>query len=123
MALSMTPGQLEVYRAARRRREAEEAEHRRVRAKAALTLAREAAGLLRAEFGVGEVYLFGSLAEADAFGLRSDIDLAAAGLGAGHYRALGRLLSLSPDLEFDLVDLDTCDGALREAIVARGVAL
>jgi predicted nucleotidyltransferase len=78
---------------------------------------------LKADFGASEVYLFGSLAEGGSFGDRSDIDLGARGLGAAHYRALGRLLSLSPDFEFDLVDLDACAEGLRDAVVTRGVVL
>ena len=80
MALTMTPEQLEAYRATRRRRAAEEAERRRVRAEAAREMAYQAAALLRAEFGATDVVLFGSLAEDDQFGMRSDIDLAARGI-------------------------------------------
>lgn len=123
MTLEMTAEQLAAYRAGRRRREAEEAERRRQRGEAALRLAAEAAELLRAQFGATEVYLFGSLAEGAPFAMHSDIDLAARGLGPAHYKALGRLLSLSRDFEFDLVDLDTCQEGLRDAVLARGVRL
>ena len=119
----MTTEQLAAYRATRRRRAAEEAERRRLRATAALQLAQAAAGLLRADFGATEVLLFGSLAEGEPFGLHSDIDLAARGLGAAHYKALGRLLSMSPDFEFDLVDLDSCSSGLRDAVESHGVVL
>ena len=56
-------------------------------------------------------------------GMRSDIDLAASGLGAAYFAALGSLLSLSPDFEFDLVDLDACPQGLRDAVFSRGVPL
>jgi hypothetical protein len=45
-------------------------------------------------------------------------------IGVGdQYAALDRLLTLSPDFEFDLVDLDACAAELRAAILARGVSL
>jgi len=37
--------------------------------------------------------------------------------------ALGSLLSLSPDFELDLVDLDTCPAELRSAILSGGLQL
>jgi predicted nucleotidyltransferase len=124
MALTMTPEQLERYRATRRRRAAEESERRHVRTEAAREMANQAAALLRAEFGATDVVLFGSLAEDDQFGMRSDIDLAVRGIeGSGLYAALGRLLTLSAGFEFDLVDLDMCPRSLGEAIAARGVTL
>ncbi len=123
MILEMTPEQLAAYRATRRRRESEEAARRSVRADAALRLAREAAQVLRAGFGATDVFLFGSLAEGGPFGAHSDIDLAARGLGAAHHRALDRLLMLSADFEFDLVDLDTCTQRLWDAVEHHGVAL
>ena len=124
MALTMTSEQLEGYRATRRRRAAEDAERRRVRAEAARKMARRAAALLRTEFGAVDVVLFGSLAEDDRFGMRSDIDLAARGIeGPALYSALGRLLALSAEFEFDLVDLDTCPRSLGEAIATQGETL
>jgi len=73
----------------------------------------EAAGLVRERYGATTVIAFGSLAEGTHFSERSDIDLAAAGLRPGaQYAALGRLLTLSPDFEFDLVDLDACAAEL-----------
>jgi uncharacterized protein len=123
MVTLMTPEQLATYQETCRRKAAEAAEQRRLRAGAALRLARRAAEMLRSEFGATDVYLFGSLAEGTPFGAHSDIDLAAHGLGDAHYKALGRLLSLSRDFEFDLVDLDSCAEGLREAVVAHGVSL
>ena len=40
-----------------------------------------------------------------------------------HYAALGRLLTLSPDFEFDLVDLDHCPQGLRRTVEHCGVDL
>jgi len=124
MTTALTPEQLATYSRTMRRRAAEGHERREQRRRAAWALAREAAALLRERYGATTVVVFGSLAEGTHFSDRSDIDLAAAGLRPGdQYAALGRLLTLSPDFEFDLVDLDACAAELRAAILARGVSL
>lgn len=107
-----------------RRRTAEAAARRSERQEAAWAVAREAAGLLRARYGATRVLVFGSLAEGTHFGERSDIDLGVDGLHPGdHFAALGHLLTLSRDFEFDLVDLSACPPGLRTAILAGGVPL
>ena len=124
MATTLTPEQIEVYAATLRARNAETARRRHERCELAWTVARQAAQVLRARFGVTGVWVFGSLVEGDYFSERSDIDLAATGLTpALHLEALGRLLRLSPDFEFDLVDLDHCPEGLRRAVEQAGVEL
>lgn len=124
MTTALTPEQLATYSRTMRRRAAEGQERRERRREAAWALAREATGLLRERYGATTVVAFGSLVEGTHFSDRSDIDLAATGLRPGdQYAALGRLLTLSPDFEFDLVDLDACAAGLRAAILARGVSL
>lgn len=124
METKLTQDQIEVYAATLRSRSAETARLRRKRRMHALEVARDAARLLRAEFGAGQVWLFGSLAEGTHFTERSDIDLAATGLTAStHLEALGKLLRLSPDFEFDLVDLGRCPPGLRRAVEQSGVPL
>jgi hypothetical protein len=50
--------------------------------------------------------------------------MAATGLTpATHLEALGRLLRLFPEFEFDLVDLGTCPAALRRSVEQSGVSL
>ena len=124
MATALTPEQIEVYAATLRTRSAETACRRRVRHDQAWVVARQAAQALRSQFGVTGVWVFGSLVEGDHFTERSDIDMAATGLTpASHLEALGRLLRLSPDFEFDLVDLDHCPEGLRRAVDESGVEL
>ena len=116
-----TAQQLDAYRRTMRRRAAQTAERRARRREAAWTVAREAAELLRSRYGARRVLVFGSLPEGTHFGEHSDIDLAVEGIDPGeHYAALGRLLGLSPDFEFDLVDLGACPPHLRAAILAEG---
>jgi predicted nucleotidyltransferase len=124
MATTLTPEQIEVYAATLRARSAETARLRQKRRTHAWAVAREAAQVLRTQFGVTGVWVFGSLVDGDHYTERSDIDLAAAGLTpAVHLEALGRLLRLSPDFEFDLVDLDGCPQGLRRAVERSGVPL
>ena len=124
MATTLTPEQIEVYAATLRARSAETARLRQRRRTHAWAVAREAAQILRAHFGVTAVWVFGSLVDGDHFTERSDIDLAAAGLTpAAHLEALGRLLRLSPGFEFDLVDLENCPRELRRAVERSGVPL
>jgi len=121
---TLTPEQIEVYAATLRTRNAETARRRRERHEQGWTVARQAAQVLRSQFGVTGVWVFGSLVEGDHFTERSDIDMAAAGLTpAAHLEALGRLLRLSPDFEFDLIDLDHCPEGLRRAVEQSGVEL
>ena len=124
MAGIPTPEQIEVYAATLRARTAETARRRGERREQAWAVSRQAAQVLRSQFGVTSVWVFGSLVEGDHFTERSDIDLAATGLTpALHVEALGRLLRLSPDFEFDLVDLDRCPEGLRTAVEHSGVEL
>jgi len=124
MTSRLTPEQIEVCAATLRARSAETSRRRRQRREQAWTVAREAAQVLRAQFGVSGVWVFGSLVDGDHFTERSDIDMAASGLTpASHLEALGRLLRLSPDFEFDLVDLGSCPDGLRQAVEQSGVEL
>ena len=124
MVRTLTPEQIETYAATLRERSAEAARLRRERQARAWVLAREAAELLRARFGASGVRVFGSLGDGEHFTERSDIDMAAGGLTpVTHLEALGSLLGLSPEFEFDLVDLDSCPPGLRDAIERSGVSL
>lgn len=116
----MTAEEVEAYRAAWRRRRAAAEQAARRRAEHARTVAREAARILREEFGAERVRLFGSLVRG-TFGTRSDIDLAVEGLPERDLlRAQGRLLGLSPGLAIDLVDVRTARPALRRSIESEG---
>jgi predicted nucleotidyltransferase len=124
MSSTLTAQQLDTYRQTMRRRAVEADKRRAERLGAAWVVAREAAGLLRSRYGATRVLAFGSLAEGTHFSERSDIDLAAEGLRpSDHFAALGRLLTLSRDFDFDLVDLGTCPPGLRAVILAEGVPL
>ena len=96
-------------------------ERRRTRA---VRLARQAAALLRAEFGARDVVLFGSLASHSDFTLWSDIDLAVFGIPADRfYAAVAAITGLSAEFKVDLVDAGACKTSLREAIDQDGITL
>ncbi len=85
-------------------------------------LARQAAGLLREQFGVSRVALFGSLARRDSFTSWSDIDVAVWGMGDGDFfRAVAAVTRLSAEFKIDLVDVDSCRPILRECIEEEGI--
>lgn len=94
------------------------------RRKRAMLLAREAAALLRKDFGARRVVLFGSLARQDEFTLWSDIDLAVFGVAADRfYAAVAAITGLSPEFKVDLVDADASKPSLREVVERDGIAL
>ena len=62
--------------------------------------AREAAEILRNEFGAKKVILFGSLAQRGRFTLWSDIDLAVQGIPPSRFfEAVGAVTGISPQLK------------------------
>ena len=94
------------------------------RFKKALKIADRAALLLKKEFGVKKVVVFGSLLESSLFHLRSDIDLAVWGLtGRKYYRAVGILQSLDLDIEIDLVAFEDASKSMQETILQKGEEL
>ncbi|MGD9146966.1 MAG: nucleotidyltransferase domain-containing protein [Anaerolineae bacterium] len=71
---------------------AEERRRLALRHQRAWEIARQAADLLRYEYGVDRVALFGSLVRSERFHTRSDIDLAVCGLDEKYYyRAVERI--------------------------------
>lgn len=124
MDLSPTPSQIAEYADTLRRRSAHADERRRERTDRAWAAAHEGARVLREHFGASAVFVFGSLVEGEHFTEHSDIDLAATGLTpATHLEALGRLLGLSREFEFDLVDLERCPESVARAVAAGGEPL
>lgn len=94
------------------------------RYKRAMRLARQAAVLLRQDFGARRVVLFGSLASRSSFTLWSDIDLAVWGIPAERfYAAVAAVTGLSAEFKIDLVDAEACKASLRSAIDQQGVDL
>jgi predicted nucleotidyltransferase len=77
--------------------------------------------ILVQEYGVQQVYIFGSLVQDDSFLTEtSDIDLAVCGLNPKlYFRALGRIQDATK-FGVDLVTMESCADGLREAILKEG---
>jgi predicted nucleotidyltransferase len=87
-------------------------------------VARRAAKLLRRDFGATRVVVFGSLAHRAWFTPWSDIDLAAWDIPAARfYSAVAAVTGLSPAFKVDLVDPESCQPALRQALDREGIEL
>ena len=89
-----------------------------------LVRVRQAAGMLKAQFGVRRVVLFGSLVYASGFARESDVDMAIEGLGSDDYwRAWRAVEDIITDREVDLVEIETATDALRRSIERYGLEL
>jgi predicted nucleotidyltransferase len=122
-ARELSPAEREAYRTAWRARQRLEDQALQALASRTLTAAREAAALLRREYGARRVWLFGSLSRG-RFGPRSDVDLAVEGLaGQDLLRAHAQVSRLFPDAEVDLVPLEEAPLHLQERIVGEGIPL
>jgi len=120
----VTPEALAIYRTTAHNRWRQEQATLARRKLRALDLARQAALMLKERFGATRVLLFGSLAHEQWFSLSSDIDLAAWGIqDSEFYRAVAHLQDLSPEFRIDLVAMEHCSPALRNAILAEGKPL
>lgn len=122
--LELSPEKLAVYRAtARRRRQQEKAEINR-RREEAWRIARQAARLLREQFNVSRVVVFGSLTRESGFTRWSDVDIAAWGIAPEDtFRAIGAVMDLGTEIRVNLVDVNTARPSLLAVIEQDGVEL
>lgn len=112
---------MQKYRQAAQVRQQQRTAQLEQRRAAGMTIAQQAAQLLKTEFQVDRVVVFGSLLSA-TFHESSDLDLAVWGLSPHHYfQAVGRLLGLSP-FAVDLVEAESARPELLAAI-AQGQEL
>ncbi|MBI3914307.1 MAG: nucleotidyltransferase domain-containing protein [Chloroflexi bacterium] len=121
MIKPLTKKELDEYRrAAQRRSRVEELtiDHRRRRA---WQLARRAARLLKQKYGATRVIVFGSLTHGAWFHPHSDLDLAVEGLEPGAvWRAWSTIEKAVPELEVDLIELETASQRLNQRIREQG---
>jgi uncharacterized protein len=117
-ALELTPEERSTYRPGSRLNHAQANE----RLDKAWLVAREAALLLRQQFGATRVVAFGSLAHRLWFTPWSDIDLAAWGIPPERFfRAVASAMDLAREFELNLVDPENCQPSLRLTIERDGV--
>ena len=121
-ASEITPDAMAGYREGARRRQEAEQRALAAREERAWTLARQAAGELRRQFGVGRVVVFGSLVHPGSFTPWSDVDIAAWGLHPDDtFRAIGVAMDLDAEIPVNLVDVGACRASLLEVIEREGV--
>ena len=85
---------------------------------------RNIAAMLREQYSVSRILLFGSLVDSGRFDQYSDIDLAVEGLDPTlFYQAVARLPDFGKNFHVDLIDLSHCPASFREAILEKGVSL
>ncbi len=124
MTLQISPEHMADYKRTARERWLAEKRQTAARRERAWRLAREAATLLKDNYGVRRVVAFGSLIHEGRFHLRSDVDLAAWGLTATNWlKAIGAVASLSNQIELNLVDVECCSPELLTVIEREGVPL
>jgi len=115
---------LEVYRAHARHLQAEKDQSIAKRRLDALEVARQAADVLKNQFGATSVVLFGSLAHNHWFSTTSDIDLAVTGVDPDSYFfAVAQLQIIHMDFKIDLVLRDRCKPSLAQQIAIEGQPL
>ncbi len=125
-ALELTPQEWQAYRPDQmsRRSSSPADPETRLRRRRAWRVARQAAKVLREQFGAQRVVIFGSLAQRGWFTQWSDIDLAAWGVpDERFYQAVATITALSPAFKVDLIDPATCRPRLRQAIEREGIEL
>lgn len=89
-----------------------------------LSRIREAARVLKEQFGARQVRLFGSLAHAAWFFPDSDVDLAVEGIPPKDFwRAWAEVEAIIQDRPVDLIDLNMASDSLRRAIQKYGIEL
>lgn len=117
--------EMAVYRTTARQRQQEAQTGLAAFRRRALDLARVAAELLRHEYGVERVLLFGSMACPERpISLSSDVDLAVSGLSPERYfTAVGRLQGLDADIAVDLLRIEDLPDRLRVIVEQDGVEL
>ncbi len=120
----MSTEQMKQYQRTARARWQAEQKFCKARCEKAWELARQAAALLKKEYGAQRVVIFGSLVHPDRFTRWSDVDLAAWGLTSNTWlKAIVAVHTLSDEIELDLVDVCCCPPELLAAIEREGVRL
>ena len=113
-----------MYRRAARKRESEQKQAMLLRRESAWDVARQAAKLLKEQFGAVRVVAFGSLAHGAWFNARSDVDLVDTGIPPEKFwRAWAALDQISNGFEIDLVADGELTESLRTVIEHEGVEL
>lgn len=118
---ALSTEEMAMYRATAERQQAQEEKELVLRRERAWEMARQAATLLKQNFGAERVVVFGSLLRPHCFSRWSDVDIAAWGISLRDtFRAIGAVMDLGGDIEVNLVDINTCRETLRRTIEQEG---
>jgi predicted nucleotidyltransferase len=124
MASQITAVQMQAYRRGAQERHKRDLRQIEARRERAWLVAKQAAVLLREDYGATRIVAFGSLAGATRFNQSSDVDLAVWGLPEkAYFQAVARVLSLDPAISVDLVVFEEASPSLRSAIEREGFPL
>jgi predicted nucleotidyltransferase len=123
-AREISPEAMAGYREGARRRRANEQRALAAWEERAWVLARRAAELLRQQFSVVRVVVFGSLVHPGCFTPWFDVDIAAWGLRPEDtFRAIGVAMDVDAEIAVNLVDVGACSASLLRVIEDEGVPL
>jgi len=111
------------YIEAWKKRLARAEEGRKERHRKALAFAKKAARMLKEEFGVQKVYLFGTCTDENRFRLDSDIDIAVVGIKPEDFFKAWVAVERDSKFEIDLVDLETAPSTLKRRVEKIGVKI
>jgi predicted nucleotidyltransferase len=121
-AQDLSTSKLDEYRKTAMRRQKVRISKAKNRREKGWKLARKAAKVLRTQFQVKRVAVFGSLLHEARFTRWSDIDIAVWGLSPDQtFRAIGAVMDLDSSMELNLVDVNTCSCSLLKAIEQEAV--
>ena len=122
MTYQIPAERMQQYRRTAQSRYSAERVLRDQRSQRAWALARQAAALLKEQFGARRVAVFGSLVHSGRFTQWSDVDLAVWGLTSTNWlRAMAAVRALSDEIDISVVDMGCCSPDLAASIVRDGV--
>ena len=124
MTLAIAPEKLKAYKKSARARLDQKQRQLTLMREEAWSKARQAARVLKEQFGATKVIAFGSLARTSGFNEISDIDLVVYGSDSVSFgRAWCALDRLESKFEFDLIEGESLAGQLLKEISREGVEL
>ena len=121
---SKIPEKYQPYVARRQQQKVEMRSRIKRRHQLGLQRAAELASILKSEFGVTKVSLFGSMLSVNDIHMASDIDIAVWGLRYADYiPALSKLMTATPEFSVDLVRIEEASPSLSAYILEKGLVI
>lgn len=122
--MTISAEQMAIYQNTARQRRKEKIRRLEIRRRHAWRIAQQASKLLKEQFGVKKVVLFGSTRFPERFHQYSDVDLAVWGLDEKiYYQTVSYLLDLDPGIEVDIVEAEFASSGLLRNIEQEGIVI